>query len=529
MAGSGIQHTAMVRPRLSGILARALLGTVAALSTGAATGGLLEVVGKREDLTPWRDMPAATVDAWLRKGIRFDSDDEALVSKFYYAKLVYLANLLKDGTYSRPFLIEGGVYRGMWFESVPVTMQVFARIDLPAAKIQLREFVRLQMPDGYIPYKIIPSGPGERSIGFGWIAFAVWHLHLLDGDRIFLEEMYAPLGRWIAWLDRYRDSNRNGVHEAWSPGDVGHDNSARFKGLPLHVDNLRVAPVGKATPYDAPDVSGLVYLEMRSLAEIAEILGKRAEADKWRESAEALRGRVNALLWDPASASYYDRDSSGQFVKMLSDVLLRATYCGLPTDAMAREIFERHILNPAEFWTACPLPSFALNDPLATPDKPDTWSGPTFPLTNLRAPYGFLVYGRRAELRELDRRYLAAVVRQPACFQQYHPTTGEGGAAKSVLLYSPGASVVLDAIARLYGIVPRGKHLEWSSSLPDGARRTRFEFDLDRRSYRLDCAPSGCDALLDGRRIFRARLGETTATDFSGRKVPLDRVRDFPR
>src|SRR5437867_6318600 len=181
MAGSGIQHTAMVRPRLSGILARALLGTVAALSTGAATGGLLELVGKREDLTPWRDMPAATVDAWLRKGIRFDSDDEALVSKFYYAKLVYLANLLKDGTYRRPFLIERGVYRGMWFESVPVTMQVFARIDLPAAKIQLREFVRLQMPDGYIPYKIIPSGPGERSIGFGWIAFAVWHLHLLDG------------------------------------------------------------------------------------------------------------------------------------------------------------------------------------------------------------------------------------------------------------------------------------------------------------------------------------------------------------
>ena len=57
---------AMLRPRLSGILARALLGTVAALSTGAATGGLLELVGKREDLTPWRDMPAATVDAWLR-------------------------------------------------------------------------------------------------------------------------------------------------------------------------------------------------------------------------------------------------------------------------------------------------------------------------------------------------------------------------------------------------------------------------------------------------------------------------------
>ena len=493
------------------------------------SGNLLELVGKREDLTPWRGMPAATVDAWLRKGIRFDSDDEALVSKFYYAKLVYLANLLKEGTYTRPFLIEGGVYRGMWFESVPATMQVFARIDLPAAKIQLREFARLQMPDGYIPYKIIPSGPGERSIGFGWIAFAAWHLYLLDDDREFLEAMYGPLGRWIEWLGQYRDHNRNGVYEAWSPGDVGHDNSARFKGLPLHVEVLRVAPVGRPTPYDAPDVSGLVYLEMRSLGEIAEILGKRGEAVKWRESAEALRRRVNALLWDPVTESYYDRDSSGQFVRMLSDVLLRATYCGLPTEMMARRIFERHILNPAEFWTACPLPSFALNDPHSTPDKPDTWSGPTFPLTNLRAPYGFLVYGRRAELRELYRRYLAAVASQPACFQQYHPTTGKGGAARSVLLYSPGASVILDAVARLYGIVPRGKHLEWSSSLPDGARRSRFEFDLNGRRYRLDCTDTGCDAQLDGRRLFRASLGKTTATDFDGRQVPLEHVSDFPR
>lgn len=159
--------------------------------------------------------------------------------------------------------------------------------------------------------------------------------------------------------------------------------------------------IGTVTGADAPDVSGLVYLEMRSLGEIAEILGKGGEAVKWRESAEVLRGRVNALLWDPVTESYYDRDSSGQFVRMLSDVLLRATYCGLPTEIMARRIFERHILNPAEFWTACPLPSFALNDPHSTPDKPDTWSGPTFPLTNLRAPYGFLAYGRRVELREL--------------------------------------------------------------------------------------------------------------------------------
>src|SRR5205823_7584201 len=101
-------------------------------------------------------------------------------------------------------------------------------------------------------------------------------------------------------------------------------------------------------------------------------------------------------------------------------VLLRAINGGLPTDEMARRIFEKHVLNPSEFWTACPLPSFSLSEPLITPAKPNTWSGPTMALTVLRAPYGFQAYGRDVDMRELLRRFLATVVRQKATFQQYH-------------------------------------------------------------------------------------------------------------
>ncbi len=490
---------------------------------------VLRLVSRHEDMKPWAGHAPDELQRWIEKGIRFDCDDDALVSKFYYTKLVLLANLFQQGIYDRPYLIEGGVYHGMWFESVPVTMQVFARIDPVLAKEELRQFIRYQAPDGYLPYKIIPKGPGDRSIGYGWIAFAAWHLALLDNDVAWLRQFYSPLARWIEWMGRYRDANKNGIYEAWSPGDMGQDFSARFQGLPLHVKNLRIPPEGTPTPYDAPDASGLMHLEMLSMAEIAELIGKPTEAQLWRKRAAELRARVNRYLWDPETECYYDRDSKGKFVKMVGVVALRAINGGLPTEPMAKRLFERHVLNPKEFWTPYPLPSFALNEPLSTPDKPNVWSGPTMGLTVLRAPYGFERYGRNIELREVLRRFLAAVVRQRVTYQQYHPVTGQGGAAKEVVLYSPTAAVVLDATARLYGIVPRARFLEWNAALPQGSKQSSFEMDLSGHTYRLTCDPSECSGWVDGKRRFTARAPVTIATDRAGVRVKHGTVRDFPQ
>ena len=65
-----------------------------------------------------------------------------------HSKLVLLANQLHEGIYDRPYVIEGGVYSGFWFESVPVTMQVYARIDLETAKAQLRSSSSTRWPMG---------------------------------------------------------------------------------------------------------------------------------------------------------------------------------------------------------------------------------------------------------------------------------------------------------------------------------------------------------------------------------------------
>ncbi len=95
----------------------------------ALPAGVLKLIAQREDMQPWAGRSLDEMDRWLVRGVRFNSDNERMVSKFYYTKLVLLANCIQEGIFDRPYLLEGGVYHGFWFESAPVTMQVFARID----------------------------------------------------------------------------------------------------------------------------------------------------------------------------------------------------------------------------------------------------------------------------------------------------------------------------------------------------------------------------------------------------------------
>ena len=107
--------------------------------------------------------------------------------------------------------------------------------------------------------------------------------------------------------------------------------------------------------------------------------------------------------------------------------------------------------------------------------------------------------------------------------------TGEGGAPKSARLYSPTAAFVLDAVGRLYGILPRGGYLEWNAPSTSGAHWNNFEMDLGGSTYRLECKAGSCAIMMDGHRLFSVKGSATVYTDRKGRRVDADLVRDFPR
>jgi len=91
-----------------------------------------------------------------------------------------------------------------------------------------------------------------------------------------LQETYEPLSRWTRWWMEHRDSDGDGIPEYNHGNDSGWDNSTVFK---------------DGCPVEAADLTTYLIIQMDTLADVADRLGKPAESAKWREEARALLER----------------------------------------------------------------------------------------------------------------------------------------------------------------------------------------------------------------------------------------------
>lgn len=98
------------------------------------------------------------------------------------------------------------------------------------------------------------------------------------------------------FYDRRRDQLTPEFYKAdRSMRESGFDPSARFG--PFNADIVAYNPVC---------LNSLLFLMEKEMAEILEILGKKAEAASWRTRATARAERVNRLMWDAHDGLYYD-------------------------------------------------------------------------------------------------------------------------------------------------------------------------------------------------------------------------------
>jgi hypothetical protein len=393
---------------------------------------------------------------------------------------VLAGNLRKAPSYDQPLLFEGSTYQGIWLECGPHEGLVYASLadlisseadhpnpaqptPLQAAVNNHMAFFRLQRPDGQFPASIKTNGNGFGQIQMVVpIAATALELAHLTRDEAFLSVAYSACARWDLWLRQYRDTRKTGLVEGFCTYDTGHDNSPRWSGIPnaWPDGDARKCPPIASLPRLCPDLSATVYGGRVALAQMAKALGKPAEADRWRNDAEAIRELIVAKLYSPEDAAFYDLDAQGKFVRVRSDVLSRVLgeHVLNPADRRDKAIFEalwqRQLHNPAAFWAPYPFPSIAMADPaFVRPIPPNSWGGASQALTALRAPRWMTHYGKSAELRQLMRQWCAAIARSDDFRQQLDPLTGEftlpdpGG-------YSPTALVFL-SFAHELGFVSR--------------------------------------------------------------------------
>jgi hypothetical protein len=261
-----------------------------------------------------------------------------------------------------------------------------------------------------------------------------------------------------------------------------------------------------------------------ALAEMARALGRTAEADRWLDAAERIRGLILSKLYSAVDAGFYDLDADGRFVKVDSDILSRVCGEHVVDQATFDQLWTRRLHDPHGFWAPYPLPSAALDDAsFVRPIPPNSWGGASQALTALRAGRWFEHYGRAAELATLMGRWCEAIQRDPSFRQQIDPLSGDFTQADAPG-YSPSALVLVDFTWRLAGVREAGDWLDWTVR-PDcpAARGAEFALALDgggEAVMRYD--PRGAELTLRGRRVAWIEGGTARlVTDRTGRPLHL--------
>ncbi len=304
------------------------------------------------------------------------------------------------------------------------------------------EITREKTERGFVPNFATPTGCKSRDRSQPPVgAITVWELYQRFGDRWLLEEVFDDLLVWNRWWVAHRQTDgllcwgsdpfESVVDNYWELHGVderlggalesGLDNSPMYDDVPFNAEThqLALADVG---------LTGLYIMDCRALAQIAEVLDRRAEADELRARVTAFSAALQTL-WDDERGIFLNRRTdTGAYSTRLSPTNFYALTGGAATQAQAERMITEHFYNPEEFWGEWILPSIARNDP-GYPDQ-EYWRG------RIWAPMNYLVYlglrnyelpQARADLAAKSRALLLKEWREHGhVHENYHGDTGEG-------------------------------------------------------------------------------------------------------
>jgi hypothetical protein len=456
-------------------------------------------------------------------------------SAYDRALAVLAANVRTMPQYDRPVLIEGSSYNGIWMECGPHEALVYRKFRPDVARNSHTAFFALQRADGQIPanIKVTESGFGQIQMVVP-IAATAWELAQATGDDELLHAAYSASSRWDEWLMRYRSTRGTGLIEGFCTYDTGNDNSPRWAGIPDRCPNrdAKQCPPLPSLPRLCPDLSATVYGARRALAAMAKAMGKNADAERWSESAEKIRGLILSRLYAAEDAAFYDLDAQNRFIRIRSEILTRVCAEHVPDQALFDQLWQRQIHNPKAFWAPYPLPSVALDDAaFVRPIPRNSWGGAAQALTALRAGRWFDHYNRAAEYGVLLDRWCEAISRDGTFRQQIDPLTGTF-TVEDAPNYSPCALVMMDSTWRLAGVCEEPEALYWNvRPQHPAAESARFRVKTDAgREARLHYDMRGAEITLAGAVLARIEGGAARlVTDKTGKLQALLGIVEEPQ
>jgi hypothetical protein len=303
--------------------------------------------------------------------------------------------------------------------------------DPETAKNTVRALLSFQTADGLVPNYAHWSGTqgiastdrSQPPVG----SMCVWKMYQRQPNTAFLREVYPKLVKWHAWWLQARDGNHDGLLEWGSDGvgwqgarwESGWDDTPAFRGADMVGSNMNANAVG---------LNSLWSMDAEYLALIADELGKRTEAARFRSQHEQMNERINRVLWNQDLGLYCTRLWNGKYLIRLTPLNFYPLACGAPDAEHARQVL-KVLTDPKKFWGQWMLPTLPYDDPLWKEQR--YWHGTVWAPVNYLVFQGLKRYAPAAVQREFAQRsvelFMPNWTEAGSCGENFLSTNGQVG------------------------------------------------------------------------------------------------------
>jgi putative isomerase len=237
----------------------------------------------------------------------------------------------------------------------------------------------------------------------GWaIKLMMERTDWIDSRR--LQELYQPLCRWTEWWFNYRDDDQDGIPQYNHGNDSGWDNATVFD---------------QGMPVEGPDLAAYLVIQMDALADIANVLGRQADAQRWRSRADDLLHRLISHSWN--GDQFVSRRSNSHEV-CGSDCLINFLPI-LLGKRLPAEIQAKIVAGVQRFITDYGL---ATENPTSPDYDADSyWRGPIWAPPTMVIVYGLDALGHRDLAADITRKF-CEMIRRSGMAENFDAVTGVG-------------------------------------------------------------------------------------------------------
>lgn len=308
-------------------------------------------------------------------------------------------------------------------ESLSMLSYVF--VDAKSAQQSQRIYMEQQYPDGLIPYRVGPRGPqvyphnGQGTTSAPFFSWTNWEIYRVSKDRVFLRDAYRAGAKYVRYLERERDRNKDGMFE-WGPyGIIENVRDGWNVVFQLFSEGQ---DEGRDISHDLDDLdlTCQVANEMRYLSLMAKELGDEAGQREWSQKFKHTAELINRYMFDAQDRFYYHinmHDHSfrfeGQSLKRQEIIGFLPMWAMVATKKQAKALLE-HLTNPNTFWRKYGIPTLSAADPDYSPfvDGCCHWNGPVWLLWDYMVFRGLQNYGYTKLASRVKDKMMLAVTTQ---------------------------------------------------------------------------------------------------------------------